>query len=403
MASRYFPVFADPRSFVYSPTMLYPHRGSEPVMPGFRHIPGYDLNRVLAPSQPNPGSEGLRNDPPLQKPPYSYIALIAMAIRNAPDNKITLDGIYKFIMDRFPYYHDNKQGWQNSIRHNLSLNDCFQKVPREKGKPGKGSYWTLKDNGEEMFENGNFRRRKRRTKLSSSKTMNPTSTSVVESLNSKSNILNSSSKSEKRFHPKATSKIPPTASIRPGVIVSQSSAKDKSSITEKRETSPIPKNDVSRSKSSSPLTPKAANFTIERLIGNSSPSDAKKNPSPENQDISETRTFANNELCSSLSSPLVCQQLMVLGKDKYFSTHMQSPITSQPSMMYSHMNLFSGKIIPSYPSAVGFTWPQLPVLTGLADSMSALQGSFTPSWFNFPPIAGKSLWTGSPDRMSPSD
>ncbi|XP_053244869.1 forkhead box protein I2 [Podarcis raffonei] len=102
----------------------------------------------------------------LVRPPYSYSALIAMAIQSAPDKKLTLSQIYQYVAGNFPFYKRSKAGWQNSIRHNLSLNDCFKKVPRNEDDPGKGNYWTLDPNCEKMFDNGNFRRkRKRRSDL----------------------------------------------------------------------------------------------------------------------------------------------------------------------------------------------------------------------------------------------
>ncbi|XP_060947955.1 forkhead box protein A2-like [Limanda limanda] len=98
------------------------------------------------------------------KPPYSYISLITMAIQQASAKRLTLNEIYGWITDLFPFYRQNQQRWQNSIRHSLSFNDCFIKVPRAPERPGKGSYWSLHPDSGNMFENGCYLRRQKRFK-----------------------------------------------------------------------------------------------------------------------------------------------------------------------------------------------------------------------------------------------
>ena len=84
-----------------------------------------------------------------EKPPYSYATLIGIAILSQPEKRLTLSNIYQWISDTFKFYKKGDVGWQNSIRHNLSLNKAFVKA--EKSKDGKGHYWRIKPGFEEQF------------------------------------------------------------------------------------------------------------------------------------------------------------------------------------------------------------------------------------------------------------
>lgn len=77
------------------------------------------------------------------KPTMSYAQIITQALRTSSTGKLTLSEIYAWIEKAFEYYRYANPVWKNSIRHNLSLNKCFKKVPRDPGTRGKGGRWTI--------------------------------------------------------------------------------------------------------------------------------------------------------------------------------------------------------------------------------------------------------------------
>lgn len=49
------------------------------------------------------------------RPPIPYAQLISQAIENAPSRKVTLSGIYQYVMTYYPYFKTAGAGWKVSI------------------------------------------------------------------------------------------------------------------------------------------------------------------------------------------------------------------------------------------------------------------------------------------------
>eukprot|EP00064_Thunnus_orientalis_P010308 superscaffoldBa00001388_g10334 len=106
--------------------------------------------------QPNSSDDPSPEDSPhISKPSLSYIALIAKVILSSPSQKLNLASIYRAMEEQFPYLKNRGPGWRNSVRHNLSVNDCFVKVSR--CEDGRGHYWGVHQAHLRDFQQGNFR------------------------------------------------------------------------------------------------------------------------------------------------------------------------------------------------------------------------------------------------------
>ena len=102
---------------------------------------------ALNPSHTNSDSEN-------EKPVYSYCALIVQAICATEQRRLTLHDIYEWIAKHYPFYRRGDARWENAIRHNLSVQQCFRKIPKEPSSSGssddvsgagerRGAYWSV--------------------------------------------------------------------------------------------------------------------------------------------------------------------------------------------------------------------------------------------------------------------
>ncbi|EGT46212.1 hypothetical protein CAEBREN_13334 [Caenorhabditis brenneri] len=80
--------------------------------------------------------------PPMERPLMTFKDMIVEAVRGSPEKRLKLKEIYEEIQRLHPYYESVSEPWkwQNTIRHNLTMHDCFVK---ENEGSNYAHYWTL--------------------------------------------------------------------------------------------------------------------------------------------------------------------------------------------------------------------------------------------------------------------
>ncbi|KAI4177198.1 MAG: hypothetical protein LQ343_000681 [Gyalolechia ehrenbergii] len=132
------PNFARPTTPVRSPKR--PQQSSSSAFKNSAGYAGaYSAYRMETTEQIDYSNDAMKD----LKPSIPYAVMITQAILSKENETITLNDIYEWIMANFAYYRHLKTNWQNSIRHNLSLNAAFEKVPRGPNEPGKGMKWHI--------------------------------------------------------------------------------------------------------------------------------------------------------------------------------------------------------------------------------------------------------------------
>uniref|UniRef100_A0A8D2J043 Fork-head domain-containing protein n=1 Tax=Varanus komodoensis TaxID=61221 RepID=A0A8D2J043_VARKO len=62
------------------------------------------------------------------RPPLNYCTLISLALSSSTDSSLTVQEIYQFTRQHFPFFRTAPEGWKNTIRHNLCFSSRFEKT-----------------------------------------------------------------------------------------------------------------------------------------------------------------------------------------------------------------------------------------------------------------------------------
>ncbi|XP_062817492.1 forkhead box protein R1 [Anolis carolinensis] len=87
------------------------------------------------------------------RPPLNYCILISLALRSSVDSSLTVQEIYQFTRQHFPFFRTAPEGWKNTVRHNLCFSSSFEKTTDFVCLEGsrKSRLWRLTSEGRRRF------------------------------------------------------------------------------------------------------------------------------------------------------------------------------------------------------------------------------------------------------------
>ncbi|WWC70447.1 uncharacterized protein I206_104398 [Kwoniella pini CBS 10737] len=123
------------------------------------------------------------------KPDITIVQAIRLIIAASPRGRMTLAQIYQAFEERWPWHKTTGTTWKNSIRHNLSLNDCFVNIEKSTNEPGgKGGYWVVDNSA----SGRTARKLKRSAPLTSTSTLSSNSLPIKSKFGQISNSMSNS-------------------------------------------------------------------------------------------------------------------------------------------------------------------------------------------------------------------